>query len=290
MNSLRKNDWLRLQEFLLRLHTTSSLAELPARILDGLREVIPYDSGSFQDDRGGLREIPWLYEEESWQPDTAPDAELGVRVMSHWTPEFTSMREAFFAASAEHHPHSTYYRQTGDGAARRLSEIISTSALRKTVFFNEISAKNRLVRQLTIYMPAPPVHTVMVALCRETPDFSERDRSILELLRPHIAGAWGSAWERQRNQTELRRLLGRRRPRTDPAELCAALRQDLPLTPREAEVLSWVAQGKTNGEIAIILGLAPGTVKFYVERILGKLGCETRTAAARVALEAITGS
>ncbi len=50
---------------------------------------------------------------------------------------------------------------------------------------------------------------------------------------------------------------------------------------------SFLAQGKTNGEIATILGLAPGTVKFYVERILAKLGCETRTAAARAVFEAI---
>lgn len=291
MNSLRKLDWLRMQEFLLRLHTTTpSLGELPAAILSGLREVIPYDSGSLQDDRGGLREIPWLYEEQSWHPVVAPDGELGVRVMSHWAPEFTSMRDAFFAASAERHPHSAYYRHTGDGTARRLSEIISMGALRKTVFFNEISRKNRLVRQLTIYMPAPPGNTLMVALCRETPDFSERDRSLFELLRPHIASAWQSAWERKRNQAEVRRLLARRLPRNDPAEVAAALQKDLSLTHREAEVLSWVAQGKTNGEIAIILGLAAGTVKFYVERILGKLGCETRTAAARIALEAITGN
>jgi DNA-binding CsgD family transcriptional regulator len=160
-------------------------------------------------------------------------------------------------------------------------------ALRKTVFFNEISRKNRLVRQLTIYMAAPPGHTVMVALCRETPDFSERDRSLFEVLRPHIASAWQSAWGRERNQAEVRHLLARRRPRTDPAEVSAVLQLDLALTRREAEVLSWVAQGKTNGEVAIILGLAAGTVKFYVERILGKLGCETRTAAARIALEAV---
>ena len=288
MKTLRTNDWLRLQEFLLRLHTASSLAELPATILGGLREVIPYDSGSVQDDRGGLRQIPWLYEEESWQPRISPEGELGVRVMSHWAPEFTSMRDSFFAASAERHPHSAYYGSSGDGAARRLSEIISMGALRKTVFFNEISRKNRLVRQLTIYMPAPPAHTVMVALCRETPDFSERDRSLFELLRPHIASAWQSAWERQRNQDEVRRLLAPRLPRTDAAEISAVLQQNLGLTPREGEVLNWVAQGKTNGEIAIILGLAAGTVKFYVERILGKLGCETRTAAARIALEAAT--
>ena len=73
--------------------------------------------------------------------------------------------------------------------------------------------------------------------------------------------------------------------RTGAAGIASATQRIFDLTPREAEVLGWVAQGKTNGEIAIILGLATGTVKFYVERILTKLGCETRTAAARTALE-----
>ena len=284
-NSLEKSDWLRLQEFLLRLHTVSSLAELPSTILGAIREVIPYDSGSFQDDRGGLREIPWLYEEDAWKPVVKMESELGVRVMSHWTPEFTSMRDAFFAASAERHPHSAYYQRTGDGSARRLSEILSMQALRRTVFFNEISRKNRLVRQLTIYVPVPPSHTAMLALCREGPDFSERDRALLELLRPHIETAWRLAWERERNRAELQQLLARHRARSGAAGVAGANQRRFDLTPREAEVLGWVAQGKTNGEIAIILGLAPGTVKFYVERILTKLNCETRTAAAHTALE-----
>jgi DNA-binding CsgD family transcriptional regulator len=52
------------------------------------------------------------------------------------------------------------------------------------------------------------------------------------------------------------------------------------LSQREAEVLDWVAQGKTNGEIAIILHISPLTVKKHLEHILQKLGVETRTAAA----------
>lgn len=52
------------------------------------------------------------------------------------------------------------------------------------------------------------------------------------------------------------------------------------LTPREAEVLRWVAEGKSNAEIAMILGLTTGTVKIHVERILAKLGVENRTMAA----------
>lgn len=56
------------------------------------------------------------------------------------------------------------------------------------------------------------------------------------------------------------------------------------LTRREAEVLSRLALGETNGQIAGALGVSPGTVRTHVERILAKLGVQTRTAAARVAL------
>jgi DNA-binding CsgD family transcriptional regulator len=52
------------------------------------------------------------------------------------------------------------------------------------------------------------------------------------------------------------------------------------LTGREREVLRWLAEGKSNAEIATILGLTSGTVKVHVERILEKLGVENRVMAA----------
>lgn len=52
------------------------------------------------------------------------------------------------------------------------------------------------------------------------------------------------------------------------------------LTQREAEVLTWVARGKTNKDIADILGLSPRTVNKHLEHVYVKLGVETRTAAA----------
>jgi DNA-binding CsgD family transcriptional regulator len=51
------------------------------------------------------------------------------------------------------------------------------------------------------------------------------------------------------------------------------------LTPREREVLSWVARGKTNAEIARLLWLSPSTVGKHLENVYGKLGVSTRTAA-----------
>jgi DNA-binding CsgD family transcriptional regulator len=51
------------------------------------------------------------------------------------------------------------------------------------------------------------------------------------------------------------------------------------LTAREREVVSWVARGKTNAEIAELLWLAPSTVRKHLENVYAKLGVNTRTAA-----------
>ena len=59
------------------------------------------------------------------------------------------------------------------------------------------------------------------------------------------------------------------------------------LTPKEAEVLYWVVKGKINRDIGDILGSSPMTVKKHLERVFAKLGVETRTAAAGMAMSRI---
>lgn len=61
------------------------------------------------------------------------------------------------------------------------------------------------------------------------------------------------------------------------------------LTAREAEVLHWVTQGKTNRDIGEILGTSPRTVTKHLEHVFEKLGVETRTAAAHMALARLKG-
>lgn len=56
------------------------------------------------------------------------------------------------------------------------------------------------------------------------------------------------------------------------------------LTPRESDVLAWLAKGKTNRDIAEILGMSPRTVNKHLEHIFIKLGVETRSAAAALSL------
>jgi DNA-binding NarL/FixJ family response regulator len=62
----------------------------------------------------------------------------------------------------------------------------------------------------------------------------------------------------------------------------------LGLTPRAAETLIWLAQGKTNADIATILGITESTVKKHVQEVFEKLGVETRGAATLRALEVLS--
>ena len=88
---------------------------------------------------------------------------------------------------------------------------------------------------------------------RSRRDFSERDRAVLDVLLPHLV--------RIRH-----RALG-------PAESAGRL------TPREREILAFVAEGKTNAEVAHLLRISPETVRKHLENAYAKLGVHTRTAA-----------
>jgi DNA-binding response OmpR family regulator/DNA-binding CsgD family transcriptional regulator len=79
-------------------------------------------------------------------------------------------------------------------------------------------------------------------------------------------------------------ILEERATRAGPAALLT-----LGLTPREAEVLFWIAEGKGNAEIAVILGASVRTIHKHVENLFRKLGCESRNAATVIALEVLRG-
>ena len=74
---------------------------------------------------------------------------------------------------------------------------------------------------------------------------------------------------------------------TSDAAVLESLAQAFGLTAREAEVLYWVVKGKINRDIGDILGSSPATVKKHLERIHAKLGVETRTAAAAMAINRV---
>lgn len=71
------------------------------------------------------------------------------------------------------------------------------------------------------------------------------------------------------------------------AAMIEALTLTFRLTQKEAEVLYWVARGKTSRDIGDILGSSPRTVNKHLEHVFEKLGVETRTAAATMAMEKV---
>jgi ATP/maltotriose-dependent transcriptional regulator MalT len=108
--------------------------------------------------------------------------------------------------------------------------------------------------EIKFWLPSPTGIVRGFYLTRDPgrPDFSELDRSVLTLLREHLARV-RARWECQR------RLPG--------------------LTAREVEVLMLVRAGLTNKEIAGRLTVSPTTVRTHLENIFAKLDVHTRTAA-----------
>ena len=117
-----------------------------------------------------------------------------------------------------------------------------------------------------------------LAFNRERRDFSPQDRAVLTLIAPHVACAW-------RRCHELAQLRQTCESRSALATAAAFDGQVPSLTRRENEILHWVAEGKRNSEISRILELSPRTVGKHLEHVFAKLGVETRTAAARLAIE-----
>jgi DNA-binding CsgD family transcriptional regulator len=106
-----------------------------------------------------------------------------------------------------------------------------------------------------------------IGISRATRDFDARDNRLMRWLQPHLVDA-------------LRRAIASP-PKATPAKPLAPKTR---LTRRENEVLYWVAMGKTNEEIAAIVGAKPLTIKKHLEHVYEKLEVPNRTAAAAAAL------
>ena len=106
--------------------------------------------------------------------------------------------------------------------------------------------------------------------------------------RKDLLEAIEARFERQRlNEDRLRQELAKVSFQPDFSSF-APLAEKLGLTDREAETLLWVAQGKSNADIATILGNSEKTVKKTLGHIFQKLGLESRTAAALRAVEVLS--
>jgi DNA-binding CsgD family transcriptional regulator len=160
----------------------------------------------------------------------------------------------------EEHPLCRHQQAYADFSAKRLSDVISRPRLHNSRIYAEWFRPDGIEAELEIGIAQSRTRTRNFILDRASGDFSERDRAVLELVRPHL--------RRIHQMSELRGALGRSEA------------QDLNrLTPREAEILELVGTGLSNAAIAERLWISPGTVKKHLENIYAKLEVTNRAAA-----------
>jgi DNA-binding response OmpR family regulator/DNA-binding CsgD family transcriptional regulator len=92
------------------------------------------------------------------------------------------------------------------------------------------------------------------------------------------------AYESEQQEMHLLRIV-QAQAKKEPADL----KNNLPVTKRESEVLYWVSYGKTSWEISQILAMSPRTVNKHLEQIYKKLGVDNRTSAAAISIRILEG-
>jgi DNA-binding CsgD family transcriptional regulator len=177
-------------------------------------------------------------------------------------------RHALAAFDRHFHEHPLV-REHGRNAAattRRISDLVAPGDFRSSGLYNDYYRAVRIEHVMAVPIHVDGRFLVSFVLNRSGRDFSDHERDLGEMLRPHLANFYrlGRALERP----------------GDGADAAAGETAQEALTPREREVLAWVAAGKTNRDIGAILGASARTVEKHLERVYEKLGVETRTAAA----------
>ena len=146
--------------------------------------------------------------------------------------------------------------RSAETRALKISDFVSLRELHRLDYYDCVLRPFGIDHQMRLFLSAPAGTSRFVSFNRRRGerDFGERDRALLELLRPFLLAI--------RERFDMRQANGH------PS-----------LTEREAEILRWVAQGKTNREIASILFVSHHTVRKHLEHAFEKLGVHTRAAA-----------
>ena len=146
----------------------------------------------------------------------------------------------------------SYPDRTGDlRSVIKLSDFYTARQLHSTGMYQGTMRKSGIEHELTLCLPNDGGRLWFWR--GPGPDFSERDRGLLALLRPHLHEAYLDAERRRRGKPQLTR--------------------------RHWDLLNLVAAGYTNAQMGRRLGISEGTVRKHLENIYGRLQVSSRTAA-----------
>ena len=167
------------------------------------------------------------------------------------------------------HPLGREHARNPCAITKRIGDLLPESEFKRTPLYNDYCRRIRIDHVMAVPIHVDRRFLVSFVFNRGKRDFSERDRECLEVIRPHLGNFY-------------RLSVAANRPCDAPASPETSARSaalTLPLTPREHDVLHWLAAGKTDRDIGAILDISPRTVHKHLQRLYEKLGVESRTAA-----------
>jgi DNA-binding CsgD family transcriptional regulator len=215
----------------------SSDRAFPLATLEALAELIPCDVIGYAElDRLARRQLDYVGADHG-------DGDTGL-----------------FWEIVDDHPLCRHQLAYADFSSTRLSDVVSRRQLMRSRIYADWFRPAGIVAELEVGIAPSRLRTRNFVLDRASGDFSQRDRAVLELVRPHLV--------RIHELTQLRRVAS-----DEPDHLEQ-------LTAREREVVELIGAGLTNAAIAERLWISPGTVKKHLDNIYAKLGVANRTQAA----------
>ena len=201
---------------------------------------------------------------------------------------------ACFDRHFREHPLVRYHAGEGGRDAHRISDSQPFARFRHTALYSEYYRRIGIDHAVALPVQVDAQTLVSFVLNRTARDFSDRECALLDVVGEHLARQYRRVRAAHRGASDMQtlaRLLEHSCASGDGGAEAEAARviplaifAALPLTAREREVLRWLAAGKTDRDIAALLGCSHRTVQKHLERSYAKLGVETRTAAVMRAL------
>jgi hypothetical protein len=170
MESLRQTELRAVSAFLQALYALRDLDGFQRYVLTALPTIVPADRVSYNEANPGARRNAYVS-----------------------VPALPAEYEPAFLRHMSDHPLITHRQETHDGRALRISDFLPQRRFRRLGLYSEFFRPLRVEYQAAVTLPAPPPLVVGMALSRSRKDFSDRERRLLDLLRPHLVQAYRNA-------------------------------------------------------------------------------------------------
>lgn len=172
MERLQRADLQAALDFLAVVGTSRHLEEFVDLLVTGLPRLIPSDIVSYN-------EVDPEHRRAYFRSNPAETMFAGS--------------EQILERYMDQNPLVVHHTRTGDGAARTWSDFITQRQLHSTDLYNELFRRLEVEREMVATLPADRPLLIGIVVMRGGRDFSDRDRAMLDLLRPHLANAYSNA-------------------------------------------------------------------------------------------------